>query len=286
MSIPAFKDLFDLVVDALTSFGGAATIKEIDEYVETYLISNKTISEPEAQAPHNPNRPDRTELQYRLAWARTYLKKTGFLENSERGVWALTPLAKAEKINSNQIVRAVQKDNASYYGDIQKVALSQADETQIEDQSWEELLLKELTSIEPAAFERLCQRLLRETGFTQVEVTGRVGDGGIDGRGIMKLGALISFHVFFQCKRYRGQVSAGDLRDFRGAMVGRGDKGLFLTTGGFTRDAMREATRDGAPPIELVDGDALCTLLKTYKPGVATTMVEQVAIDPEWFKAI
>lgn len=160
------------------------------------------------------------------------------------------------------------------------------DESQIEDQSWEERLLKELIAIEPAAFERLCQRLLREAGFTQVEVTGRVGDGGIDGRGIMKLGALISFHVFFQCKRYRGQVSSSDLRDFRGAMVGRGDKGLFLTTGGFTRDAMREATRDGAPPIELVDGDAICALLKVHKLGVATTMVEHVTIDPEWFKSL
>lgn len=104
MAIPQFKDMFALVIDALHSFGGAATIKEIDEYLETYLISKKAISELEAQAPHNPDRPDRTELQYRLAWARTYLKKTGFLENSERGVWALTPLGKTEKVNANQIV--------------------------------------------------------------------------------------------------------------------------------------------------------------------------------------
>lgn len=286
MAIPQFKEMFALVIEALNNFGGAATIKEIDEYAETYLISKKTISEIEAQSPHNPDRPDRTELQYRLAWARTYLKKTGFLENSERGVWALTPLAKVGEINPNKIVRAVQKDTVQNHGDTVKATLSQADEVEIEDQSWEERLLKELTSIEPSAFERLCQRLLREAGFTQVEVTGRVGDGGIDGRGIMKLGALISFHVFFQCKRYRGQVSAGDLRDFRGAMVGRGDKGLFLTTGGFTRDAMKEATRDGAPPIELVDGDALCALLKTYKLGVSTLMVEQVEIDSAWFKSI
>ena len=286
MAIPQFKDMFDLVVEALNSFGGAATIKEIDQYAETNLILKRAISEVEAQTPHNPDRPDRTELQYRLAWARTYLKKTGFLENSERGVWALTPLAKSEEVNSNLIVRAVQKDIGRQQSEVEKIILLPTDEAEIGDQSWEERLLKELTSIEPAAFERLCQRLLREAGFTQVEVTGRVGDGGIDGRGIMKLGALISFHVFFQCKRYRGQVSAGDLRDFRGAMVGRGDKGLFLTTGGFTRDAMTEATRDGAPPIELVDGDAICTLLKTYKLGVSTLMVERVEIDAEWFKSI
>lgn len=286
MAIPQYKEMFALVIEALHSFGGAATIKEIDEYSETHLILKEAISEVEAQTPHNPDRPDRTELQYRLAWARTYLKKTGFLENSERGVWALTPLAKTQEVDANQVVRAVQKDIVRRTAEAMAVPLSNGDEVEIEDQSWEERLLKELTSIEPAAFERLCQRLLRETGFTQVEVTGRVGDGGIDGRGIMKLGALISFHVFFQCKRYRGQVSAGELRDFRGAMVGRGDKGLFLTTGGFTRDAMKEATRDGAPPIELVDGDAICKLLKAYKLGVSTLMVERVEIDSEWFKLI
>jgi restriction system protein len=285
VTIPAFKELFNLVVDALNKSGGAATIKEIDEYVEGNLLATKTITELEAQLPHNPNRPDRTELQYRLAWARTYLKKTGFLENSERGIWVLTALARAQKINSKQIVREVGRGLA----EIAATGQSQLPTTDIalaEDQSWEEQLLAELVTIDPAAFERLCQRLLREAGFTQVEVTGRAGDGGIDGRGIMKLGELLSFHVFFQCKRYRGQVSSGELRDFRGAMVGRGDKGLFITTGGFTRDAMKEATRDGAPPIELVDGDALCTLLKTHRLGVSTALVESVAIHPEWFKSL
>jgi restriction system protein len=285
VTIPAFKELFNLVVDALNKSGGAATIKEIDEYVEGNLLATKTITELEAQLPHNPNRPDRTELQYRLAWARTYLKKTGFLENSERGIWVLTALARAQKINSKQIVREVGRGLAEIAATGQS-QLSTTDIALAEDQSWEEQLLAELVTIDPAAFERLCQRLLREAGFTQVEVTGRAGDGGIDGRGIMKLGELLSFHVFFQCKRYRGQVSSGELRDFRGAMVGRGDKGLFITTGGFTRDAMKEATRDGAPPIELVDGDALCTLLKTHRLGVSTALVESVAIHPEWFKSL
>jgi restriction system protein len=285
VTIPAFKELFSLVVDALNKSGGAATIKEIDEYVEGNLLATKTITELEAQLPHNPNRPDRTELQYRLAWARTYLKKTGFLENSERGIWVLTALARAQKINSKQIVREVGRGLAEIEA-TGKSQLPTSDIALAEDQSWEEQLLAELVTIDPAAFERLCQRLLREAGFTQVEVTGRAGDGGIDGRGIMKLGELLSFHVFFQCKRYRGQVSSGELRDFRGAMVGRGDKGLFITTGGFTRDAMKEATRDGAPPIELVDGDALCTLLKTHRLGVSTALVESVAIHPEWFKSL
>jgi restriction system protein len=139
----------------------------------------------------------------------------------------------------------------------------------------------------PDAFERLAQRLLREADFDSVNVTGQSGDGGIDGLGVYRLG-LVSFPVFFQCKRYRGSVSPSAVRDFRGAMAGRGDKGLLITTGTFTADAKKEATRDGAPPIDLIDGDRLCELLKRYDLGVRTTTrtVEDVAVDPAFFSEI
>ena len=142
-------------------------------------------------------------------------------------------------------------------------------------------------NMRPDAFERLARRLLREADFDSVKVTGQSGDGGIDGLGVYRLG-LISFPVFFQCKRYRGSVSAGAVRDFRGAMAGRGDKGLLITTGTFTADAKKEATRDGAPPIDLIDGDRLCELLKRYDLGVQTTTrtVEDVTIDGAFFEEI
>jgi restriction system protein len=113
---------------------------------------------------------------------------------------------------------------------------------------------------------------------------GRSGDGGIDGLGVYRL-SLVSFPVYFQCKRYRGSVGPGVVRDFRGAMAGRGDKGLLITTGSFTGDAKREATRDGAPPIDLIDGDYFCELLKRYELGVKTTVrqVEEVVVQPEFF---
>ena len=140
----------------------------------------------------------------------------------------------------------------------------------------------------PDGFERLTKRLLRESGFIQVEVTGKSGDGGIDGKGIMRVGGFLSFHVIFQCKRYQGAVTSPHIRDFRGAMVGRADKGLFITTGHFTRDAVREATRDGAPPIDLVDGDALADKLKELELGVEveTEIVERVHVDSDWFQSI
>ncbi len=156
------------------------------------------------------------------------------------------------------------------------------------DSAWRNELLRSLLEMQPSAFERLVQRLLRESGFIQVEVTGQSGDGGIDGKGIMRLGGLLSFHVIFQCKRYQGSVGAGHVRDFRGAMVGRADKALMITTGNFTKDAVREATRDGAPAIDLIDGDLLVDKLKELGLGVSTELiqVEQVEVDHEWFRSI
>lgn len=202
------------------------------------------------------------------------------LENSKRGVWALTRKGRqTEKVNPKEVSR--------YWRDLIKQDAKETEDYDevSEELTWREELLKTLTKIEPDAFERFIQRMLRESGFIQVEVTGRSGDGGIDGKGIMRLGGLLSFHVIFQCKRYQGSVSSSQVRDFRGAMVGRADKGLLITTGTFTKDATREATRDGAPAIDLIDGDVLVDQLKRLGLGVTIEVakVEKVAIDSEWF---
>ena len=147
---------------------------------------------------------------------------------------------------------------------------------------WQDRLLECLLKMKPAAFERLCQRILKESGFIKVDVTGRSGDGGIDGIGVLRLN-LLSFHVFFQCKRWKGSVGAPVIRDFRGAMVGRADKGLVMTTGTFSTDARKEATRDGAPAIDLVDGETLCELLKNLKIGVSIRKVEHVLVEEHVF---
>jgi len=154
-------------------------------------------------------------------------------------------------------------------------------------ETWKEQVISTiLETMAPAGFERLIQRMLRESGFIQVEVTGRSGDGGIDGRGIAKIHGFMSFHVVFQAKRYKGSVTAGHIRDFRGAMVGKGDKGLFITTGVFTKDAKAEASRDGATPIDLIDGEELAMKLKELGLGVATKTIEEVVVDSEWFTTV
>jgi restriction system protein len=178
-------------------------------------------------------------------------------------------------------VHALQKGKK-----VQTVEVDTIDSDEIENKTWQDELMEMLLSISPDAFERLIQRLLRESGFSQVEVTGKTGDGGIDGKGIFKIAGLISFNVLFQCKRWRNSVSASEIRNFRGALQGRADKGLFATTGSFTRDAIKEASRDGATPIDLLDGEALTNKIKELKRGLSIERVEQITINKKWFENI
>ena len=259
MAIPKHDDLYNPVIQALHILGGSGSVSEIEEKVIEILH----LSEAETNEIHKGSTTE-TELNYRLAWARTYLKIHGILENSSRGVWALTPKGRqTKKVDKDEVVKSVR--NFSKRKISNKLAIA---DVAPDIQAWQDTMLEELLRIKPDAFERLCQRLLREAGFVQVEVTGRTGDGGIDGRGIIKINGMLSFHVIFQCKRYRGSVSAQQIRDFRGAMIGRADKGLFITTGTFTRDARHEASRDGAPPIDLIEGIELVEKMKELGMGV------------------
>lgn len=259
--------------------GGSMTIEEMEEAVSIAIgLSDELRAVPHGDGP-------RSQFEYELAWVRTYLKKVGALENSERGVWRLTSLgAEMSEAEISAVPRRVREQFRLRRAqrDLEEDVPESEDVT---DVTWKDKLLDALLKMPPDAFERLCQRILRESGFTKVEVTGRSGDGGIDGTGVLRLN-LLSFHVLFQSKRFKGSVGAPVVRDFRGAMVGRADKGLIMTTGTFTPEAKREATRDGAPAIDLVDGDALCDLLKQLKIGVIVRLVEEVDIDLEHFQSI
>ncbi len=283
-NIPSYDELIVPTVKALIKLGGSGTIEEINNKVYEITMMPESI----IQIPHGEEGTI-NEVEYRLAWSRTYLKKFGLLENSSRGIWALSKSdIDVSKLNHIEIVKTVRDQNRDTQTKVKsKITIGDV-ENEIEQEvynseEWKEQLLNILYKITPAAFERLAQRLLRESGFFQVEVTGKVGDGGIDGKGIVRVSGLLSFHVIFQCKRYKGSVTPSQIRDFRGAMQGRADKGLVITTGTFTREAIKEATRDGAPPIDLIDGELLCDKLKELKLGVDTQLTETVSIKNEWF---
>lgn len=278
------------VLKALRELGGSARPREVVELV----ARNEHVTD-EVLDQINPAGGQRFPNQ--VHWARFYLAEAGFIDRSRHGVWKLTDKGAATGPLDEHAIKAIIEEvidrsrnpkAASLTITLEKVETHATvaptvfperadtnDSISLEDlapeqeeRDYRSRLLAILQSLPPAGFERLCQRLLREAGFEQVIVTGKSGDGGIDGHGILSLNAFVSFRVLFQCKRYVGSVSPSQVRDFRGAMQGRADKGLILTTGSFTSEARREASRDGAPPIELVDGEKLIELFAKLDLGL------------------
>jgi len=279
IEVPPYHTYFGPVLQALKDLGGSASNQEIYEKV----TENLNISDEILDVLHNDG--PMTKVEYRLRWTQTYLKKDGAITNTSKGIWTLLPRGRElsakdiEGVLSRVKVKLKKQRKAK-----EKNAPDIESSTDLaEDIEWNIELLQVLKKMDPYAFERLAQRILRESGFVKVQVTGKSGDGGIDGIGVLRMN-LVSFQVMFQCKRYKGSVSSPAVRDFRGAMTGRADKGLIITTGTFTADAKREAVRDGAPTIDLIDGDALCDLLKNLKLGVEIKMIEEVSITESFFE--
>ncbi len=291
---PQFLKYFAPVIAALDQLGGSGSKAEIKDTV----AQNLGLTEAETGA---VNARGTAVYDSTIHWSVWYLKQAGYLVSSKRGVWALTEKSKTEPIDGDAPMRLFRevrlrlgppmgasptKTKASPgvngHAPPEEEQLPPSDEGEPPSVNHRDALLELLRSLPPAGFERICQRLLRESGFQHVEVTGRSGDGGIDGVGILKLNSVLSFKVLFQCKKYAGSVGPGQIRDFRGAMMGRADKGVFLTTGTFTTEAAREAIRDGVPPIELVDAEKLIAMFEELQLGLRPRTIYE--IDPEFFR--
>ncbi len=274
MGGPKFVQFFSPIIETLKELGGSGRPSEVRNAIAKQL---------------NISEQDRTELlsggasrfDNQVAWARFYLVKAGLVDSSKRGVWSLSD--KGREINAlsfdaamsifRQIRVEFQSDKdtqekGSPKDEPDEETIAPNDTSVNDDSLYRKNLIEVLMSLPPSGFERLCQRLLRESGFEQVIVTGRSGDGGIDGQGILQINPFVSFKVLFQCKRYSGTVSVSQVRDFRGAMMGRADKGIILTTGTFTSDSQKEAVRDGVPPIELVNGEKLLDMFEDLEIGL------------------
>lgn len=263
---PEFIRFFQPILEVLRELGGSGTASEI---VDRSLEIAK-VSEVEQEA---VNKNGLSRVKNQVHWARQYLVWSGYLDSSRRGVWSLTNKGTTldlSAFNALEVFKIVQSTRAELKRD-KKQAESQADEPvpiDTEAKDHRSALLDLIKSLSPGGFERLSQRLLRESGFQHVTVTGKSSDGGIDGIGTLQVNPFVSFNVLFQCKRYQGAVTPSQVRDFRGAMMGRADKGLIITTGTFTLEAKKEARRDGVPPIELVDGDILIDMFEKLELGL------------------
>jgi restriction system protein len=270
------------IVETLKDLGGSGQPKEVTNLV----LERLHISERE-QAQTNKNGGSRVRNQ--VAWARFYLAKADVLDASRRGVWALTERGRTTQLSPDAVIQLF-KDVRTTFPTKEEPPKVLIDEAELpppadpaDDRAGQRTLLDVLRSLPPGGFERVSQRLLRESGFERVIVTGTSGDGGVDGHGILQVNPFVSFRVLFQCKRYAGAVSASQVRDFRGAMMGRADKGIIITTGTFTTEATKEARRDGAPPIELVDGETLVQMFERLELGVKPKTIYEV--DDAFFEA-
>ena len=285
---PTQLELVEPTFAALVELGGSATISEIYERVVAMLnLPDSIIDEP-----HKGNASQQTELEYQLAWARTRLKNYGAISNSKRGVWMITPeFADKTSISRSDVTEHIKKTKLAGKTDAEaEKILHDGDptddgiDTPEELEPWKTELADTLHNMNPYAFERLAMLLLRECGFSQVRVTKKSGDGGIDGTGKWRINGIFSFNVAFQCKRYAGSVSAGDIRDFRGSLTTDIEKGIFITTGTFTRAAREEASNAGKQQIDLIDGTEFIEKLIEYRLGVTEKTIYEV--DKAFFEKV
>lgn len=265
---PQFVRYFGPLLDALRALGGSGTPDEVVERI----AQDQGISD-DVQNELLPSGEPRFRNQ--VHWARFYLAREGLLDSSKRGVWSLTERGRATILSAEQARELFLKWGRIF--EERRRAKAQVHEPVVEEtpeatnaisRKYQTEVVDLMLKLPPSGFEQLSQRILREAGFLQVVVTGSSGDGGIDGHGTVKINSLVSFKVLFQCKRYAKAVSPSDVRDFRGAMAGRADKGIIITTGTFTTEARREASRDGVPPIELIDGEKLVDMLGHLELGL------------------
>lgn len=271
----AFVRWMGPLLDCLRAVGGSARPREVSNWIARELKLPPSMTEV-------PLKSGADRFHNQVQWARQYLVWEGLLDDSKRGVWTLTPLGWRTRID-DELARTIFRDRVKASREMVKedatreplpVPASPADPAPSDEQDME--LLSVLKSLPPYGFELICGRLLREHGFEAVEVTQRSRDGGIDGYGVLRLGAFVSLRVAFQAKRYRDVVSRSAVGEFRNALLGRAEKGVFITTGRFTADARSEATRDGVIPIELVDGEQLVTLFQDAKIGVKPKTVYEI----------
>lgn len=270
-----FVRYFGPLLNALRGLGGSAKADEaVDRVAEDLNVPDEVLNE---TLPSGGSR-----FRNQVAWARFYLVREGLIDSSKHGVWSLTERGLKTQISPEEArqiflkwVKIFQEQRKQKEKN-EPAAEQIAEGTGTVSTDYREEVASLLRALPPAGFERLSQRLLREAGFTQVVVTGQSGDGGIDGFGILQVNPFVSFKVLFQCKRYAKSVAPSQVRDFRGAMSGRADKGIIITTGTFTAEARREATRDGAPPIELIDGEKLVDMLEKLELGLRAVTTFEV----------
>jgi len=269
-----FVNWFGPLLDALRDLGDSGKPREVyDRIAKNHNLPDSVLDETVKSGT--------SRFQNQVAWARQYLVWEGLLDSSKHGTWTLTEKGASAHLTDKE-AQEVFKKWVAIHAEARKNKKNEQPQLEIEQALAEDIelpksssLIDILRSLSPLGFEKVCRELLRESGFENVEITGGSADGGIDGYGTLEINPFVSFKVLFQCKRYAegNLVSRAQVGDFRNAMIGRAEKGIIITTSGFSNAASQEAAREGAPKIELVDGEKLVEMFQRVDLGVKRRVV-------------
>jgi len=270
-----FTKWFGPLLDALRDLGDSGKPKEVSSKIAENLNLSESILDETLNSGTN-------KFHNQVAWARQYLVWEGLLDSSKHGTWKLTEKGKKTHLNEEEsrelFLKWVEINTQARKAKSEKTIIEEQEHSKPENFEADNNadLISVLQTLSPSGFEKICRELLREHGFENVVVTGGSHDGGIDGYGTLEMNPFVSFKVLFQAKRYKGSVSRAQVGDFRNAMIGRAEKGIIITTGTFTTEAIKEANRDGAPQVELIDGEKLISMFEKVELGLSPKIVYEV----------
>ncbi len=275
-----FVTWFGPLLDALRDLGDSGRPREVSGRIAKNLeLSDEVLDE---TLKSGANR-----FHNQVAWARQYLVWEGLLDSSKHGTWTLTEKGRKTTLTDEQ-AREIFLKWVAYHAENRKRKSEESKGDVESDEVLAEMsdsadgidLIDVLRGLSSQGFEKVCRELLRESGFENVEITGGSADEGIDGYGTLELNPFVSFKVLFQCKRYKegNTVSRAQVGDFRNAMIGRAEKGIIMTTSSFSTAAIKEANREGAPAIELIDGPKLVAMFEKVELGVTARTAYDVDI--------
>jgi len=299
VAIPDFQTIMRPLLEHLADGAVKSTRETIDVLSKHFQLTNEEIAEllPSGQ---------QSVFTNRIAWAKAYLKKAGFLESPSRGLYKVTPRGLEALAQSNQQINSkyLKQFEEYNYGnsgnnnakkkDAQKPSdtLTPSEHIEISYQrireDLEDELLAKIKESSPAFFERLVVELLVAMGYggsrkDAGQTIGRSGDGGIDG--VIKEDRLGLDAIYIQAKRWDSVVGRPEIQKFAGALQGqRAKKGVFITTSGFSKEAS-----DYVSMIEnrivLIDGKQLTGLMIDFDVGVSKIASYDVKrIDSDYFE--
>lgn len=273
MTFPRQVEIERPLLEVIAELGGKAKPREV------YPLVAKRFPEltAEEQEQRLENYPSTRKWSNLVQWVRQRLVDSGEIDGSERGVWQLTDAGRARLSVKKQIV----SNSDAAVSHAPSVSLRDLLNTNIDEVKGR--LLDELKNLTPRGFEHFCREFLAHLGYRSVEVTRRSQDGGIDGFGDFRQGA-ISIRSAFQAKKWTdNSVGRPEVDKFRGAIQGDFDHGVFLTTSRFSKDAKAASYKKGAITILLLDGAAITDLLVERGLGVRKLPLFIYDLDEEFF---